>query len=159
MRFDMRRSLARDLRAIGNAQRWASWLQFLLVTIVLLPAYVADHQLWVLVVLLTSLTIGALAFRVRAWIDHRVLCVRGHLRTHHVVLDDLETFVALTYAGAWTGGVSADWFLLYQLDAEYRGFARSQSLPATMCTRARAIRLEAALNAMLPKGTGSMVGA
>jgi hypothetical protein len=141
--------LQQDLRAIGRLPRWFASVQLVLFEAVLIPAYLHFEDGLYLFVILLPVMVFVLALRVGARLEGDALMVRGFFRNYAFQLERVETFVRLPYQGIWSGGAPAHWLGLWQIDVEGVHYSWSRSLPATMCSRTIATRLEGVLNSLV----------
>lgn len=138
--------LHEDLRKIGRLPRWIATIQFLVLEAAFIPAFITYKNGWYVLIAAIPLVVVLLAYRIRARLDGHSLVINSFFRNYTYPLARVETFVCMPYQGIWSGGGPADWLGLYQIDVEGLGCSWSKSLPATMCTRKTANRLELELN-------------
>lgn len=140
------RQLQADLRLIGRLPRWIAVTQMVLLEAVIVPAYLANDNWWYIVPAAIPVAVVALALRIRARVEGDGLVVRSFLRNYTFQFARVEMFARMPYQGIWSGGGPAGWLGLNQIDVEGVHYSWSKSLPATMCSRATAERIESALN-------------
>lgn len=143
-------SLEADLAAIGRWPQVLALGQLVLFSGISTGVALYDHPstvLWIVVGI--PLIIFLLSLRLGASIEADALVVKSYMRTYRFPLEQIEMIVCQPYVGLWSGGTTAYWIGWRQLDVELAKGARSRSLPATMCGKSRARRLESALNSLI----------
>lgn len=131
---------------LGLLPRIFAAVQVLVFVPALVVASLVTTTPWPLLGIVIPAAAFGLALRVKVQVFTDRLVVRSYLRTREFMFDQIETFIPTDYLGIWSGGGSAGWMGLHQIDGEKLNYASSFSLPETLCSHRLCEQVTDALN-------------